>query len=139
MSPQTASEYASQVSIVGKAPRREKIRRAVSEISHAAKKKQAPLPPGNDLRALLLHYRDEYKNSPPRSEAAFIWTFIETIADSDLSRHVQISLATISPGFVSPKPGLRHRTGRRCVNIREGLTWREFQKALLKMPPMGAT
>jgi hypothetical protein len=96
-------------------------------------------PPGSDLKAILLHYRDEYKSRRPRSDVAFIWTFIESINDGDLSTHIQESLAAISPKWVATKPGLRRRVGSRCVSIRKGLTWKEFQRALVKVPPMPAT
>ncbi|KAK4452996.1 hypothetical protein QBC34DRAFT_376968 [Podospora aff. communis PSN243] len=122
-----------------KTPSPQTRRRRASNESRKSETKRAPPPPGSDLKTLLLHYREEYERKRPMSEVTFIWTFIDAIDDRALSTHVQTSLAAVSPRWVSVMPNLRRRPSGRYISIRKGLRWKDFQKALLKMPPMSAS
>ena len=88
-----------------------------------------------NLGTLLSRYKQDYKSHPPSSDVTFIWSFIDDIEDPPLSKHIQEWLASTIPKFVTLKRGLRNKGGHRHINIQSGLTWKEFQKAVLKTPP----
>ncbi|KAK1837277.1 hypothetical protein QBC39DRAFT_429643 [Podospora conica] len=91
-----------------------------------------------DMGALLSKYKQEYKAHPPGSDVRFIWFFLDDIEDEDASKHVQTWLATAIPKYVTLKRGLRSHKAKdgRHINIRPGLTWKEFLREVLKTPPL---
>lgn len=90
-----------------------------------------------NLGALLLQYKQEYKAHPPASDIMFIRNFLDDVEDADVSKHIQEWLATTISKYVTLKRGLRHNKDiNRHINIRPGLTWKEFQRAVIKTPPL---
>ena len=101
---------------------------------------QTAPPSGQDLNNLLSYYRVRYKSHPPKSDVAFIWEFLDAIDDDGMSKHIQDSLVSICSEFVIAKRwDLRNQVGRRRVNIQEGLTWKNFQRILVKVPRRPST
>lgn len=97
-------------------------------------------PSGQELNSLLSYYRVRYKSHPPKSDVAFIWEFLDAIDDDGMSKHIQDSLVSICPEYVTAKRrDLRNRVGRRRVNIQEGLTWKNFQRILVEVPRKPST
>lgn len=93
-----------------------------------------PASPGQDIRTLYLVFRDRYKSNPPRSDVDFIWEFISRIESPALSVHVQESLATLLPEYVTRSRDTRRKNPQRHITISRGLTWRKFREALVKIP-----
>ncbi|KAK4242358.1 Alpha/Beta hydrolase protein [Achaetomium macrosporum] len=90
--------------------------------------------PTQDIRSLYLIFRDRHKANPPKSDTAFIWEFLSSIEDPTMSKHIQESLASILPEYVTASRDTRRRNPRRHVDISRGLTWRKFREALVKIP-----
>lgn len=88
-----------------------------------------------DLRSLLDCFREEYKCNPPKSDASLIWKFLDSIDDLATSRHLQESLVQILPGRMTRRE-LRNKNSRRFVYMSEGLSWKDFTRALRAVPPM---
>jgi len=89
------------------------------------------------LRSLLDGFREEYKRNPPKSDASLIWKFLDSINDAATSKHLQESLVQILPGRVTRRE-LRNKNSRRFVYMSEGLSWKDFTRALRAVPPMEA-
>ncbi|KAK1757487.1 hypothetical protein QBC47DRAFT_376153 [Echria macrotheca] len=89
-----------------------------------------------NLSALLRQFTKKYKDTTV-PDITFIWEFIDSIENAALSKHIQESLAAIMPEHVSSRRDLRNKSGRHYIHISEGLSWKEFQKALIKVRPMG--
>lgn len=64
----------------------------------------------------------------------FIWEFLSSIEDPSLSKHIQESLATLLPEYVTRSRDTRRRNPRRHVIISKTLTWRRFREALVQIP-----
>ncbi|KAK4466617.1 hypothetical protein QBC42DRAFT_282064 [Cladorrhinum samala] len=72
-----------------------------------------------DYKALKAWYvicREEYKSHPPKSDVAFIWKFISSIENPDVSKTIQEALLQALP------------------DIAKGLTWKKFREALVYHP-----
>ncbi|SPQ18873.1 ee47fec8-2b5c-461b-99d7-7d4e1bf5162c [Thermothielavioides terrestris] len=90
--------------------------------------------PNQDIRSLYLVFRDRYKTSPPKSDTAFIWDFLDSIESPALSKHIQESLAALLPEHVARSRDTRRKNPRRLVMLSKGLTWRRFREALVQIP-----
>lgn len=94
---------------------------------------------GPSLKALYYQLKREFENNPPKSEVAFIWKFLDGIDSPEVSRHIQESLVNLLPGLVSKKRDTRQikdTTDTHHVSISAAVTWKDFQQALGKMPPL---
>ncbi|KAJ4295854.1 hypothetical protein N0V88_004556 [Collariella sp. IMI 366227] len=87
-----------------------------------------------DIRTLYLLFRNRYKTTPPKSDTAFIWEFLNSIQDPAMAKHVQESLANILPDYVTLSRDKRRRNPGKFVNLSRGLTWRRFREALVRVP-----
>lgn len=87
-----------------------------------------------DIRSLYLDFRERYKINPPKSDTAFIWQFIGSIEDTEMSKYIQDSLVAMLPDHVTPCTDKRRRHARKHVTISKGLTWRRFREALVNIP-----
>ncbi|KAK3945307.1 hypothetical protein QBC46DRAFT_349689 [Diplogelasinospora grovesii] len=110
-------------------------KRAAGEIPQPDAKRRPPST-GQDLRSLILHFKDDYKLSAPSSDVQFIWEFFDSIEDVNMSKHIQENLVKLLPEFVSKRKRATRGKKPRLIDISDKITWKAFLRALIKVPTM---